>query len=140
MRHSQLTKFAPILVFIAATGLGGYYLGSAQNSAPPSSYQQDETEEVLSASSLFKTQTATVQGEIIKVDPSSLTVKDETGKIEEFPISERIVIYKALAEDPKRSKAYSDIKMIETNKLKVIMLEAIDGKYQIVSVSDLPQI
>ena len=138
MRQIKLTKLAPVAMLIMVTGVGGYYLGTSKNPTSLPSVQEGQ-DKVLSASSLFKTQTATVQGQITKITDSTLTVKDEKNKEEEFSISEKIVIYKSLKEDPKRATASSDINSVETNKVKVIMLEVINGKYQVVSISDLPK-
>lgn len=141
MRQFPLKSLASSAMIAAVTGFGGYYLGvSKPVPVTTNLVSQNQSGNVLSASSLFQMQTAIVQGEITKVSDNNLTVKNETGKEEVFPISKRIVIYIPLKQDPKRAAATSDVNQIELNKIKLITFEVIDGKYQVVSVADLPKI
>ena len=124
-----------ILMLIAATG--GFYAGKT-TILPGSPYTPTQSGESSTlASSVFKSQTATFQGVITKVDGKNLQVKSDSGNTASFPISERAVIYKFSGKSPQAS-ASSDLKTIETDKQALVMLELLDNNYQVVSVSYLP--
>lgn len=118
-----------VLILIAAAG--GYFFGvSRQNSSPGSTKQ-------VSKNPLFKSQTATFQGTITKIDGSKLSLKDDSGQAGTFSLSPKVTIYK-FSGSTRQASASSDIKTLETGKQVLIVLELKDNQYQVISISYLP--
>ncbi len=123
-----------ILIVIAAAG--GYFFGisvSTSKTTPPA----DVTRPAVTRNPIFKSQTATFQGTITKIDRSSVSLKDESGKTGIFPISAKVVIYKFTGSS-RQASASSDIKTAETGKQVLVVLELKDNQYQVISISYLP--
>lgn len=128
-------KPALIIVTIFLTALGGFLAGKYLKT--PTTFplvNQVEQNTTPSPDSLFQTQTATFQGKITKVEGANLQVESETGHKTTFPISNKLTIYKFGANSATASPS-ADLKTIEVDKLVLIMLELIDGKYQAVTIS-----
>ncbi len=84
-------------------------------------------------SPLFKVQSANIEGIITSVNESQLTVKSETNLSDSFPISNRIVIY---TKQPDSKTVVSKEKTdIQVNKKALLLLEVIDGKYQVTGIT-----
>jgi len=92
----------------------------------------------LPSSPLFKSQTAIVQGTIIKVDQSNLVVSDNKNQTDSFPIYSNVVIYKSDPTSPRITPATGKEKIV-TNEQAAIVLELIDGKYQVISITYPPK-
>ena len=128
--------FVVVLVVVAA--VAGFLFGSAGSAKTKLPQVTTGTgNQSVAKNPIFKSQTATFQGVITKVDGSNLSVKDDKGQTDTFPVSQRAVIYKFKAGSPQAS-ASSDLKTIETDKQALVMLELVDDKYQVVSISYLP--
>lgn len=129
-------KYLVTVILVVVAAVSGYLFGSA-GSAKTKLPQVTTGNQSVAKNPIFKSQTATFQGFITKVDGSNLSVKDEKGTTDTFPVSQRAVIYKFKANSPQAS-ASSDLNSIETDKQALVMLELLDNKYQVVSVSYLP--
>lgn len=95
-------------------------------------------ENVVTTSPLFQTQTASIQGEIIAVGESSVTIKDKKDATDTFPVSTNVVVYKN-TQSSGRILPATGITQIDTNQEAVILLEVFDGKYQVISVTYPPK-
>lgn len=89
---------------------------------------------LITTSPLFQTQTASIQGEIIAVGQSSVTIKDKKDATDTFPVSTNVVVYKN-TQSSGRILPATGITQIDTNQEAVILLEVVDGKYQVISVT-----
>lgn len=89
---------------------------------------------LITTSPLFQTQTASIQGEIIAVGESSVTIKDKKDATDTFPVSTNVVVYKN-TQSSGRILPATGITQIDTNQEAVILLEVVDGKYQVISVT-----
>lgn len=131
------SKYVITLILVVVAGLGGFIVGKQGGGMASLPKVQTQTNQEASVSPLLKSQTATFQGEITQVSGQTMEVKSDSGETGSFPISGNAVIYKFTGTSPQAS-ASSDLKTIETGKMALVMLELIDGKYQVVSVSYLP--
>ena len=124
--------------FLIAAGLlaigsvTGFYLGRYSLSGPiPQS--QNQSKQIVFKNPLFKSQSATFEGEITGVEGLKLTVKDykdQTGVLTAIP---NLIIYGSGVK-----KAATDSASIELNKKAVLTLEVVDGQYKVISISYLP--
>lgn len=99
--------------------------------------QPAEQNQLPKANPIFSSQTATIQGEITKVNGSTLSVKTSNGQTEDFPVSSKVVIYKFSGKSPQAS-ASSDLKSVTLGERVLIQLELKDNKYQVISISAFP--
>lgn len=131
-------------VFVATLVIGAFILGfisgripvgrQLQPNQPTPMPQTQESEALKNSSSLFKSQTATIQGKITKVLGNIAQVESDTGAKGEFEISDKVLIYKFKGGSGTAS-ASSDLKEIQENMQVLITLALIEGKYKIVSIS-----
>lgn len=129
-------KYLIGIVFILLAATVGYLFGVSVSTSKIS-LPQISTRQGVSKNPLFKSQTATFQGTITKIDKSNLSVKDESGRTGTFPISSKVTIYK-FSGSSRQASASSDIKTLETGKQVLIVLELKDKEYQVISISYLP--
>lgn len=131
------SRYVVVLVLIVVAAVGGFLVGrGGETSNQTPTTQEGQTSQVLS-NPLLKSQTATFQGEITAVSGQNLEVKSDGGQTGSFPVSSRLVVYKYTVGSTQAS-ASSELKSIETGKQALVMLELLDNKYQVVSVSYLP--
>ncbi|TSC85723.1 MAG: hypothetical protein G01um10147_1114 [Microgenomates group bacterium Gr01-1014_7] len=130
------SKYLVTVILVVVAAVAGFLFGSA-GSTKTGLPQITTGNQSVAKNPIFKSQTATFQGIITKVDGSELSVKDDSGNTDTFSVSSKAVIYKFTGSSSQAS-ASSDLKSIDTDKQALVMLELIDGKYQIVSVSYLP--
>lgn len=131
------SKYVITLILVVVAALGGFLVGKQGGGMASLPKVQTQTNQEAPVSPLLKSQTATFQGEIVKVEGQTMEVKSDTGDTGSFPISGNAVIYKYTSTSTQAS-ASSDLKTIETGKMALVMLELLDNKYQVVSVSYLP--
>lgn len=74
--------------------------------------------------------TATVKGQILSKEGMSILVTNDKGQFAPMKLSPTVVIY-----TPPNNSPSSDLNSLELNKEVVILLEFMDGKYQVVSIS-----
>ena len=117
------------IILIIVFAVGGFLLGKSvsQNSTQSKTTSPKQN-------SIFSSQTATIQGEITKVNNGTISVKSNSGQTGDFPLSPRAVIYQ-FKPGATTASASSDLKTIETGKPVVLVLELKDGTYQVVSIS-----
>ena len=133
----ESAKYATTIVLVVIAAALGFLFGK-QGQMPGLKTQNPlSTESQTAQNSLLKSQTATFQGEITKVNGQNIDVKSDSGQTGSFPVSSKVVVYK-FSSGSTQASASSDLKSIETGKSALIMLELMDGKYQVVSVSYLP--
>lgn len=135
----HLRYIAILVVLVLLSGAGGYLLGS-RTVLPSATSQQPFAlaTNTVKTSPLFQNQTASVYGKITKTTDTILTITDKNGRTEEFAISPKFMVYKAL-NGVRQATASSQISSIDPEKNASIALEVIDGKYQVVSVTYLPE-
>lgn len=128
----------PILIaLIALAGAGGYILGKSQNNLKTTSTKTSAPNKDV----FFISQTASVQGEIIKRDGSNISIKNKQGTEVTFPAAEKITIYKIYGNSPV-AIAFLKVEDIELNKDAEIVLSLENNQYKVASVtylSPLPQ-
>lgn len=117
----------------------GFSIGKYYSFAPEAPLQSKLTEDKVPTSALFRSQTATFQGEITEVNENKILVKSDSGQIGEFPVSDKVLIYK-FKEGSAQASASSDLKTVETDKPVSIILELISGEYKVVSITYLPSL
>lgn len=83
---------------------------------------------------LFKSQTATFQGKITKINGKTLDVEADNGQKGRFDLSDKVIIYTFTGSTSIASPS-TDLKLLETDKKVIINLELINGKFQAVAVS-----
>lgn len=132
---NQPKNLSIILICLLVGGILGFAFGRMNRSVPNYPIQPKSSQ--IQTNPLFKSQTATFEGEITKVEGNSLIVKDEKGQTGNLPISSKVVIYK-FKPGSSLASASSDLKLIDPGKKAQVVLELIDGKYQVVSISYLP--
>lgn len=113
-----------LIVSLIIGGVIGFFLGKSVVQKPPTSSTAP-----TQANSLFRSQTATFQGEISKVNSDSLDVKSDSGQTGSLTLSNKVVIYK-FKEGSKQATASSDLSSIETGKKVLIILEFSGGQYK----------
>ena len=127
-------KRFPILVLIIVA-LIAFFLGKSTQSGyqVPSSTSSPQAK----SNQLLRSQTATFQGEITKVNKDSVDVKTEKGIVGNLKLSSNFFIYKF---EPGATQATSsaDINSIETGKRALIILELSENQYKVVSISYQP--
>lgn len=129
----------PLLsITIIASALLGYYVGFQGYLQKPNSQKGISSEDKFITSPLFQSQSATVQGTIIKVSGNKITVQDDKKQTGEFITSPRLVIYRP-PKDNKPATPSSDLKTLELNKKALIIFEFANGEYQAASISYLNQ-
>lgn len=84
---------------------------------------------------IFKSQIATIEGSITEVKNNMATITNDQGQSDTFLLSTKLVIYKPEKAGSPRAISSADIKQINLNQKALIVLEMIDGNYQIVSIS-----
>ncbi len=125
------------LILVMLAGLGGYFIGFSKTGTAPSSQKiAQKATEAAENSPIIKQQTATIQGKITSISDSAITVVDEKNQSDQFSLSNRLVVYKPITAG--QAGASTDAKDIQTNTLAFIVLELLDGKYQVVSISYPP--
>lgn len=125
------------IVLALSAGIIGFALGRYNAPQINQTLAPSTREEQPKTSPLFRSQTATFQGEITKVSGNKLSVKDDKGQTGDFPVSNKVVIYKFKA-GSNQASASSDLKSIDIGKQALVILELVNGKYQVTSISYLP--
>lgn len=134
---SLIILLAIAVVSFSSGFLVGQY-GPDFKGAKDKTNKQALKENVVTTSPLFQTQTASIQGEIIAVGESSVTIKDKKDATDTFPVSTNVVVYKN-TQSSGRILPATGITQIDTNQEAVILLEVVDGKYQVISVTYPPK-
>lgn len=90
----------------------------------------------LTVSPLFDSQTASINGEVVKIENSKAFVKKKN-LTDTFPLSAQFTIYKYVAGSatPTTSTNRADI---EPDRTATILLEVVQGEYKMVSITYLP--
>lgn len=116
-----------ILVPLAALLLSGKIPGIPllPNLLPQSSPPSLEDDQLL-----LIDHTATVKGKIVSREGMGILVTNDKGQFAPMELSPTIVIY-----TPPGNQPSSDLNSLEFNKEAIILLEFMDGKYQVVSIS-----
>ena len=132
-----LKKSIPFIFAISLLILGlavGFFIGKrTQASVSVSTNLPINTN--TTDNSLYSSQTATIRGEITKVDGETLTIKNLNNQTTgQQQVSSRILITKATARPDRTASPSSDLSKIELNKEALINLEMIGGRYQIISI------
>lgn len=131
--HPTSKYFAITAVLVICAGLIGYSLGQNYNNSSPNQTFRPTTETAPKANSFFATQTATFQGQISQVSGKQLTLKNAQGQTQQFPISDKIAIYKPKV-GSNQASASSNLNLIETNQVVSIILDLQNGHYQVGSI------
>lgn len=74
--------------------------------------------------------TATVKGKVVSREGMGILVTNDKGQFAPMELSPTVVIY-----TPPGNQPSSDLKSLELNKEAIILLEFMDGRYQVVSIS-----
>ena len=101
------------IVLALSAGIIGFALGRYYTPPPNQTLKPTTQSEQLKTNPLFKSQTATFQGEISQVSGKKIAVKSDNGQTGEFPVSDKVVIYK-FKEGSNQASASSDLKIIYT--------------------------
>ncbi len=72
-------------------------------------------------------QTGTLEGQVTKVSPDSVEIKDTQGQTTSLPLADNVAIYKT-------SSPSSDIKTLDMNTNVHFTVQSFNGIYKIVSV------
>lgn len=125
-----------IVLIILAFG-GGYYL--SQMSKPVS---QSATP---ASNSIFAQQSAMISGTVTAVNGRNLTVKSDSGQTGTFPAAAQIFINKITSVPTINSNTplptpQTNISAIEIGKPSTLMLNMVNGKYEVTSVTILPPV
>lgn len=131
------TKTLLIIFSLIAVSLAiGFGVGYNFKNAPFSRQSQAVPNKSLAGQNLiFKTQTASIEGKITDIENNTTTITNDQGQSDSFLLSTKLVIYKPEKEGSPRASASTDIKSINLNQKSLIILEMVDGKYQVVSIS-----
>lgn len=125
------------LILVIIAGLGGYFIGFSKPGAAPSSQQiAQKATQAAENSPIIKQQTATIQGKITSISDNAITVINDQNQSDQFSLSNKLVVYKPI--NTSQAGASTDVKDIKTDTLAFIILELVDGKYQVVSISYPP--
>jgi len=126
----------PLVVFIVAASVG-FLLGRFSPGGNVS--LSGSVSKVPQTNSLFRSQTATFQGMITKVNKGSIDVKTDSGQTGSFALSEKVNIYK-FKEGSRQSSTSSDLSSIETGKKVLIILALSGNQYKVVTLSYQPSV
>ena len=122
-----------LIVILLIGGVLGFFAGRSGGQKAT----QTNTTPTTQANQLFRSQTATFQGEITKVNSGSLEVKSDSNQTGSLTLSDRVVIYK-FKEGTNQATASSDLTSIETGKKVLIVLNLLGNQYKVVSISYQP--
>lgn len=119
-------------VIPAVTLIIGIILGVAVNNFGSSSV--NKTAPTTYTSPLFKTQLATIEGSVTQVTGSTMTIKDTSGKVGQFPVSSKLMVF---TKDPKSPIAQSTLgtSNIQPDKKATMILELENGQFKVTSVN-----
>ena len=123
-----------LIVVLIIGGVLGFFVG---RSTGQKATQVSNTAPTTQSNQLFRSQTATFQGEITKVNSGSLEVKSDSNQTGSLTLSDRVVIYK-FKEGTNQASASSDLNTIETGKKVLIVLNLLGSQYKVVSISYQP--
>lgn len=126
------------VVLAAGFLLGFLYSYQRSGTYKPPSQLASAPQVLANTSPLFKSQTAMVEGKVVEVGENSLTVEGLGNGKEQFPVSNKFVVYVPV-KNTRTATASSQLKLVEKDKDSLIVLELIEGKYQVVSVSYIPR-
>lgn len=138
IKGNHTAAFLGVLVFVIIAGSVGYFVGfNTKGSAPAvTATVPEQQENIVEVSPLFESQRATINGEVLGFTTDTVTIKSANGKTEEFPLYSKVLIYTPIAGKPASSS--SEIKAIQINKFAFIVLDFIEGKYQVAHISYPP--
>lgn len=121
-----------VLIVGIASAVIGYSLGY-QKYLGLKNYTDANT---IKTSPLFQIQTAIIpEGKIIILENNILTVENDQNQKAGFPLSKKLTVYKPVKPGSSEATASSDIKAIETDRKAAIVLDFIDGQYQVSQIS-----
>jgi len=123
-----------IISFALLGFIGGRLTSNGKSTNPPPTQTKVTASLEAAQNPLFKTQSATFQGKITKINGKTLTVESDNGQKGEFEISDNITIYTFPNNSPTASPS-ADLKLIETGKEVLVTLQLVDGKYEAVAMS-----
>ena len=123
-----------LIVVLIIGGVLGFFVG---RSIGQKATQVSSAAPTSQSNQLFRLQTATFQGEIVKVNSGSLDVKTDSGQTGSLTLSDRVVIYK-FKEGTNQASASSNLNTIETGKKVLIVLDLSGSQYKVVSISYQP--
>lgn len=134
----MVKKLTPYIFALSLLILGlavGFYFG--KRSQP---YIESKTaSNSISENNLYSSQTASIRGEITKIDGETLTIKNLNNQvIGQQQVSTRLIVSKGTLRPDKTATPSSGISSIELNKEAFIQLEMMGGRYQVTSIQYLP--
>lgn len=125
----------PALTLIIISAVLGYTFGVYQTEQQTA--QSVKQPQQSPDNPLFQFQTATIQGKITKLTDNQITIADSKGQVGQFPLSSKLTIYRP-SEGTKPAYASTDPKTISLNEPTSVLLQLMDGVYQVVSISYPP--
>ena len=126
--------FIVVLILLVSLVFLGFISGKLNLSTVlPTKNNPQPTTQVLPINPIFKSQSALFQGNITKISGKTLEVESEDGQKAQFDLSDKILVY-THPDNSLISSPSADIKLITEGKV-LMMLEIIDEKYQVVSIS-----
>lgn len=126
-----------IIIYLIGVLIIGGFLGFFIGRVSGQKTAQTNTTTTTQSSPLFRSQTATFQGEISKVNSDSLEVKTDSGQTGSLSLSSKVTIYK-FKEGTNQATASADLNSIDTGKKVLIVLDLLGSQYKVVSISYQP--
>lgn len=115
----------------------GYVIGTSVNrSSSPIFAPSQKIAQAADRKDLFKNQSATIQGQIIKITDDKVTLLSSQGGIEEFGLSD---YWKMTAAKQKSATSSANKDSLQLNREALIVLELVNSQYQIRSITYIPQ-
>lgn len=127
-----LTLVAVLMVLAGATG---YFLGRGNYAGVNTPLTNSSTQQ----NSIFLLQTATIQGQVVKIDGKNLTVKNSNNNEQaSFETAEPLSITR-MNKQGKIDSNSTDFSTIEKDKTVFINLQMFEGKYKITQITYVPE-
>lgn len=123
------------IVLMILSALAGFLAASLK---PQSTPAVNLKAQAPASNPLFISQTANVQAKITDVSGNKIKVMDDKNQSGEFTLNDKFIVY-VPGSDSKVASASSEPKSIIKNKLSYIVLQLINGDYQVTSISYPPE-
>ncbi len=130
-------KLIVSIVILTIAVAGSFFLGKSTQSVQQLPLLSPIFSSSAGSNQLFRSQTATFQGEITKVNKDSLDVATDAGVTGNFKLSNKVYIYK-FKKGVTQATSSTDLNSIEVAKRVLIILELSKDQYKVVSISYQP--
>lgn len=133
-----LVAFVALISFLGGIRYSNFKSNLTSQAAQKSSLEQTSDSQIqIKTSPLFRSQTANVKAMLVDFTNNKLTLKDDNGQQDSFTVAPNVAVFEFT--DTTSPPKPTDLKLIKKDREALIVLQLVNGEYQVNTVSYLPK-